>query len=222
LFFACRQAGADRSIKEIVRFTGADERKVGKLNSRMKDAETIVPLLKRSRGPAMAATKASQFIDRYCGSLKLDAQFSSHAFDIASRMERSALLEGRNPSTLAAACILIAMFNKQLANPQYVRSETDIAKVAGVSESTVRKAYRDLQPYLNILLETGSRSSSAVKRSSSEASVSSVSPIKKLKSESSGDKTPDQVDSKPESFDNDEGDNDADDGFDQAEDDDAE
>jgi transcription initiation factor TFIIB len=196
LFFACRQASADRSIKEVIRFTGADERQVGKLNSKMKLAESIVPLLKRSRGPAMTYTKPSQFMDRFCGSLKLEAQFTAHAIDIATRMETAALLEGRNPSTLAAACILIGMFNKQRTNPQYVRSESDIARVAGVSESTVRKAYRDLQPYLHILIDSPNKPASAKRSSADDESPSlSSSPQKKMKTENSV---------KPESPNNDE------------------
>jgi transcription initiation factor TFIIB len=152
LFFACRHAGVDRSINEICRFTKADEHKVGKMNSRLRLCDSILPLIKRPKGSALAATKSSQFINRFCSHLKLDARFASYAFGIATRLEEATLLEGRNPSTLAAACILIAVNEKKRSDEKYSRSAADIARVAGVSEASVKKAYKDLMPSMHLLI----------------------------------------------------------------------
>jgi transcription initiation factor TFIIB len=149
VFFACRQSSVDRTIKEVCKHSGADSKQVGRMIGKVKLAPTIRPLLQRTKGQGMSAAHPSQLMNRFCGQLTLDELFKTEASEVAMRLEKLGLLDGRNPATRAAVCIYILSESK---DPSSRRSEKDICTVANISEGTLRKAYKDIQSHIKELL----------------------------------------------------------------------
>jgi transcription initiation factor TFIIB len=87
-----------------------------------------------------AATGAKALCTRYCSLLGLTQQkFTNLAEGLATKMTTVGDLAGRSPLSVAAACIWMA---SHLLNQP--RSAKEIANVAGVSDGTVRTAYKHL------------------------------------------------------------------------------
>jgi len=152
LFFACRQANVERMIKELCQVTDADPKTVGNLLGKIKRTESVLPLLKRAKGPSLTAASPAQYMIRFCGQLKLDANFSGKATEVAERLEKKGLLVGRNPATRSAICIHV-LCAAQKDSPCY-RSEKEICDVTGIAEQTLRKAYKDILQHVPELLES--------------------------------------------------------------------
>jgi len=149
VFFACRQSGVDRMMKEVCKQSGADSKQVGRMISKVRQFPTIRPLLQRPKGQGMSAAHPSQYMNRFCGELNLEESFKTEASEVAVRLEKLGLLDGRNPATKVACCIYILCESKDA--PQQ-RSEKSICEVAGISEGTLKKAYKDVQSHIKELL----------------------------------------------------------------------
>jgi transcription initiation factor TFIIB len=144
LLLACIQANADRSVKEIVKCTYADERSVSKVFTRMKSASSIRLIFESEKrgSPSRKFTKPSHFVNRFCSNLKLSGRFTSYVLKIAQELEEKNILGGKRSSTRAGACIMFAMAN---ADPENLRSSQDIGKVCEIAESTLKSAHKVLQ-----------------------------------------------------------------------------
>ena len=132
IFIACRQARVSRTFKEIVALT-----KVPK-----KDIAVCFKLLERlfeTHTPQLDAASTDSLITRYCNYLGVAVPVQRCCAHIGREVENDGLLAGRNPITIAAASILLGTTIWGVAKPA-----KDIAKVAGVQDSTIRHAYRVL------------------------------------------------------------------------------
>lgn len=89
-----------------------------------------------SAGPNATAS-ADSFITRYCNHLGLPVPVQRAAVFVVTRVSEEGILAGRSPITVASACILFA--TSLWGVPAKAK---DIAKVAGVQDSTIRTAYK--------------------------------------------------------------------------------
>lgn len=158
IFIACRQAGVGRTFREIHMLTKVGKKDIGKV---FKLLEAFLQKHKESNvgvGVASAggyentgSTSAESLCARYCAKLSFgNTQLVENvARDLAKRTGGVADLAGRSPLSVAAACIFMA---SHLMGEG--KSSRDIAAVAGVSDGTIRTAYRFLYQAKDDLIES--------------------------------------------------------------------
>jgi len=86
-----------------------------------------------------SSTKAHDLMIRYCNNLNLTQNCTSIAQGLAERAANIGTLAGRSPISSAAACIYMVSYLMKQG-----RSAKDISAVAGVSDGTIRNAYKHL------------------------------------------------------------------------------
>lgn len=96
------------------------------------------------------STDARELCVRYCSRLGLTARCTSMSQDIARKLESIGSLAGRSPLSVAAACIYMA--SHFLGTP---KSAKEISAVAGVSDGTIRTAYKLIYPERENLIDPG-------------------------------------------------------------------
>lgn len=83
------------------------------------------------------STTPKELCVRYCSNLNLPQQCNILSQDIAKKLESIGSLAGRSPISTAAACIFMASHLLGMG-----KTAKDIAPVAGVSDGTIRNAYK--------------------------------------------------------------------------------
>ncbi|KAJ4909803.1 Transcription initiation factor IIB-2 [Raphanus sativus] len=98
--------------------------------------------------PQLMHIRAAEFARRYSTDLKLDSQVVKAAEEAAERCSDH-VNSGRAPSTVAATVVYI------IAQLYYEKNLVkDIKEATGVQEYTIRKAYKDMYPYLAKIIPT--------------------------------------------------------------------
>lgn len=132
IFLACRQEKIGRTFKEIAQLTRVDKKNIARC------VKAIIPLI----GEAVQSASTEDYLARFCSHLNLDITIQNAAKEVVSKVSDIGVLSGRSPLSIAACAIFVV---SQLSDSP--KSEKEISPVAGVSESTIRHAYRDLYPY---------------------------------------------------------------------------
>eukprot|EP00727_Mastigamoeba_balamuthi_P005084 m51a1_g14574 putative transcription initiation factor iib (366) ;mRNA; f:1073852-1075392 len=136
IFIGCKKDGAPRSIREISRATGINERDIKKGHRLITRFVHDVP--------SEASEQGSGLIGRMCYNLRLPYCVRS----IAEEATRAAteLVEGRTPATVASGALLYVLTRLAEAGVRGIeRTEKEIAEVAGITQQTVRSACMDLR-----------------------------------------------------------------------------
>ncbi|CAH7666978.1 cyclin-like protein [Phakopsora pachyrhizi] len=145
IFIACRQSKVGRSFKEIVALTRVPKKQIGQCFKALSAAFETSALggggaLNTTTGETSGAG-AEDLMARFCSHLGLPYYVQSGAKRIAVLQRDIGILAGRSPISVASACIYFASY--LFCNP---KSAKDIASVAGVSEVTIKIAYKLLYP----------------------------------------------------------------------------
>ncbi|XXQ38057.1 Transcription initiation factor IIB [Plasmodiophora brassicae] len=155
LFIACQGQNVDRSRKEFCRITDVDLRDLGRVIQKIqKHMKSVAPSSSSSAyGPVATArpqkpSAATAYLNRFCALLNLKQSFISAVSTVVRRVEAMGIMAGRNPATLACACIYLVSVLK----PETRRNISDIADVAAIAASTIRLGYRSLHPYRHSLI----------------------------------------------------------------------
>ncbi|KAL8874079.1 MAG: hypothetical protein Q9174_000550 [Haloplaca sp. 1 TL-2023] len=155
IFIACRQCKVGRSFQEIFALTKVSKAEIGRIfkalekfflarNEKMKEAIEEAGGIADPHGSgfkAVDATTAKELCVRYCNRLSLSQKCTMLAQDIALKVDTTGLLAGRSPISVAAACIYMASW---LVGEG--RSAKDVSSIAGVSDGTIRNAYKLMHP----------------------------------------------------------------------------
>jgi len=136
LYMACKEEHVPRTFKEISRETGITEKEIRKYY------RAINKILPKGTGNR---TSAADLVGRFCSKLKLAHDVMSKATSIAENAAQ--FLEGKSPSSIAAASILMAT---KLSGEK--RWEKDIAQAASISPTTIRNVYKEMLPFQEHLL----------------------------------------------------------------------
>jgi len=133
IYLACRYEAVTRTFKEISAITRVGQRELGR----------CFKMLSRQLGEkGSIKTKTVSSVDlivRFCSKLGLETKVANLATVISERSEKMGLLDGKSPVSIAAACIFMAA--AWYGKPKHAR---DIQKVTGVSEITIKGAYKKL------------------------------------------------------------------------------
>ncbi|KAI0172219.1 cyclin-like protein [Hypoxylon sp. FL1284] len=159
IFIACRQTKESRTFKEVYSLTKVSKKEIGRT---FKALEKFLQT-KRDAHPAGSKREvvnfentstigAADLCQRFCQSHKLHFRnpvfMENIAKVIALKSSSLSALAGRSPLSIAAASIYMAshLFGE-------ARSSKDIAEVAGVSDGTIKTAYRLMHPSRDVLIE---------------------------------------------------------------------
>ncbi len=180
IFIACRQCGVPRTFREIYALTKVSKKDIGRTfkalekffaedsqgkqkataNGKFEIAMTnflsliLIMHLKGMLPPSDAyqtttSTNAKDLCVRYCSQLGLQRQaFVKVSQGLAEKMSTVGDLAGRSPLSVAAACIYMASY--LLGKP---KTPKEISQVAGVSDGTIRTAYKYLYQERERLIE---------------------------------------------------------------------
>ena len=90
---------------------------------------------------SVQSTDPKELCERFCNQLHLSFQITKVSQEIAEKMDKAGMLAGRSPLSIAAACIYTA--SHFMGQPKTAK---DISNVAGVSDGTIRNAYKLIYP----------------------------------------------------------------------------
>ncbi|CAJ2512615.1 Uu.00g007340.m01.CDS01 [Anthostomella pinea] len=151
IFIACRQSKVPRTFREIYALTKVSKKEIGKtfkmlekfLQDQAKNPKNTNKQLASltEDQPKTSTTNATELCERYCNGLRFDnthlmARIASELCDKSSSVKD---LAGRSPLSVAAACIYMVSYLMGES-----RTSKQIAAVAGVSDGTIKTAYRFL------------------------------------------------------------------------------
>ncbi|KAH7328734.1 cyclin-like protein [Stachybotrys elegans] len=148
IFIACRQNHVPRTFREIFNLTSVSKKEVGRI---FKQLQAFLQKLNDTEGEATGLNtvtnyeKQSMRAEDLCGRFvsqlgyKNQQQISKISRELALQANDISALAGRSPLSVAAACIYMACH--LVGEP---RASMPIAKQAGVSDGTVKTAYKHL------------------------------------------------------------------------------
>eukprot|EP01132_Coremiostelium_polycephalum_P003136 gene3136-3920_t len=144
LYIACRLEGVSRTFKEISALTN---------NVSKKDISRCYKFMKENLPQFVNLTTISSedFTTRFCANLRLPndvKKASEHVSRVAMEM---GIVAGKSPISVTAASIYMV---SQLSSEK--RTQKAIADISGVSEVTIRNAYKDLYAKRDSLLPPNS------------------------------------------------------------------
>jgi len=158
IFIACRQCGVPRTFREIYALTKVSKKDIGRTFKALE--KFFAGLGKGANAPqgltaptdeykATTSTNAKDLCLRYCSHLGLKSQqFVKVSQGLAEKMSTVGDLAGRSPLSVAAACIYMASY--LLGKP---KTPKEISAIAGVSDGTIRTAYKYLYQERERLIE---------------------------------------------------------------------
>ncbi|KAJ2899390.1 hypothetical protein MKZ38_003062 [Zalerion maritima] len=156
IFIACRQTECHRTFREIFNLTHVSKKVIGRV---FKELESFLNKQKQNNNDPLAgvrgyekatSTSAPDLCGRYCAQLGFSNSyvFEQAAKEFAVNSSKVKALAGRSPLSIAAACIYMA--SHLLGQP---KSSKTIAGVAGVSDGTIKTAYKFLYADKNTIID---------------------------------------------------------------------
>lgn len=138
LFYSCKEYDVPRSPQEIGKICGvlpSDVTRGIKLFYELMKDSNIIDLNRH-------ITKYTDFIERYCNNLGIDAQTMNNIVEIGQKVDQLKILTKNTPQAIACGCIyfVVTMYNLNV-------SKTYIAEKCGISVPTITKSYERLLPY---------------------------------------------------------------------------
>jgi len=141
LYLACKELGVSRTFKELAKDTGTKEQDIKRM---------YLVLTKQLGGSTQSVpVKPHELVIRICSHLNLPPIIKSLGEQIAKNA--ASRLEGKSPSSIAAASIYMAVRNQNMPC-----SEKDIAKAASISPSTVKNIFKEMEPFAEELIPSSS------------------------------------------------------------------
>jgi transcription initiation factor TFIIB len=152
ILIACRQCGVHRTFREIYALTKVPKKEIGRVFKQLEKffAEQHHQRMEEisAQGKSASAqmdykhttsTTAHDLINRFWNHLNLPQSGTAIGQELAETAASLGTLAGRSPISSAAACIYMAShFIGQGRSPKL------ISQVAGVSDGTIRNAYKHL------------------------------------------------------------------------------
>ena len=133
IYAACRIGGVPRTLDEVQRATGLSKTRVG----------AAYRSLHRELALAVQASRPEDFVQRFCSELGLDNRVERETLEILQRFGPPGRSTSVSPCGTAGAAIYLASL--VCDEP---RSEKAIARIAGISEVTLRNRFLEMKELL--------------------------------------------------------------------------
>ncbi|KAI1370640.1 cyclin-like protein [Hypoxylon crocopeplum] len=157
IFVACRHSKYPRTFRELFALTKVSKKEIGRTFKALekflqsnREQNTTGSLLMVESYEATGTTGPAELCARYCNNLQFKNPhlMEKVSSSLASKSSSLKDLAGRSPLSIAAAAIYMA--SHLMGDP---RTSKDIALIAGVSDGTIRTAYRHMYPAREELVE---------------------------------------------------------------------
>lgn len=135
IYIACRLNRIPRTLAEISLESDASQKEIGR----------TYRFLARELKIKLTPTSPADYIPRFATKLEASNDLEIKAIRIVEKSRNEGLTNGKGPSGIAAAALYIASL---LVNER--KCQKDVAKVAGVTEVTLRNRYKELSENLNL------------------------------------------------------------------------
>jgi transcription initiation factor TFIIB len=147
LYFACKINKVPRSTSEIAEIFDINTKIMSK---GCKKFQEIMQLNKVDiyRINDVDSINLYDFIDRFCSNLDLSEQDITNIKTIAEKSVEINLVYENTPPSMAAGCIFLYVKHKQLSI-----LKKDISDVCKISEVTINKCFKKLEPHTEYLVE---------------------------------------------------------------------
>jgi transcription initiation factor TFIIB len=136
VYAVLRMYDIPRTLNEVSDVTGIDKKKVAK----------NFKYVSRNLNIRTLPIDPLNYVSRFASELALKPKTQSKALDIVQTAMKEEITSGRSPKGIAAGALYIA---SRLNNEK--RTQAEIAKVADVTEVTVRNSYKELIENLDFL-----------------------------------------------------------------------
>lgn len=164
IIFACRRKGKSRSPKEIAELFGLKNTEVTK---GCKIFERLAKL--KNIETNLSSSRPEDFIIRFCDDLKIKKEYTEQAIQISENVQKLQIASVHTPLSLATGSIYLMIFLNDLDIQKRV-----IADKFNVSQVTIAKAFKKLEPFMKILTNDDicNRLSVEIKKYQNEISIS--------------------------------------------------
>jgi len=142
VYASCRMGGVPRTFEELQQATGVRKKEIGK----------SYHILLRNLGIRVPPSKPADYVSRFCSELALSTRVQRQAHRILREIDDGDGSLALSPVGTAAAAIYLAGLACGERRPQKL-----VAKVAGVSEVTLRNRFRYVADQDLVELATGTR-----------------------------------------------------------------
>lgn len=132
IYIACREAKVPRTFKEISALTMVSKKEIGRC------CKALAPFLER-----MCSPSTEDFMARFCSHLNLGMEVQKVAVYVSIKVKEIGCADGKSPISVASAGIYLVSH----LFPVHKKAPKDISFVSGVSEATIKNAYKDLYPH---------------------------------------------------------------------------
>lgn len=129
ILIASRQEKVARTYREIFALTRVPKKEIGRCAN----------ILKAKFQTSSSVTSSEDLMYRFCSNLNLPNYIQKAGVDLVLKAKEVGTLAGKSPISVAAACIYLVSYLFK-----HPRTTKDIANVAGVSEATIKTAYKTL------------------------------------------------------------------------------
>ncbi|KAI8889333.1 cyclin-like protein [Backusella circina FSU 941] len=126
---ACRQERVARTFREICALTRVPKKEIGRCCN----------ALKAKLQTSTSVMNSEDLMSRFCSNLQLPNYIQKSGVDLVRRAKELGTLAGKSPISVAAACIYLVSYLFK-----HPKTTKEIANVAGVSEATIKAAYKSL------------------------------------------------------------------------------
>ncbi len=141
ILFACRKKNKTRSPKEIAELFGL---KYTEITKGCKIFQKLAKL--KQMEFKVNFTKPEHFITRFCEELKIKDNYAEQAIQISDNVQKLQIASVHTPLSLATGSIFLMIH----LNGLNIQKKT-IAEKFNVSQVTIAKAFKKLEPFINIL-----------------------------------------------------------------------
>jgi transcription initiation factor TFIIB len=141
LLFACRKKDKARSPKEIAELF---DLKYTEITKGCKIFQKLAKL--KNMELKLNSTKPEHFILRFCDELKIKKEYTEQAIQISNNVQKLQIASVHTPLSLATGSIYLMIFLNNLSIQKKV-----IADKFNVSQVTIAKAFKKLEPFMNLL-----------------------------------------------------------------------
>ncbi len=153
VYAACRIDGVPRTLDELQRATGLPKTTIGR----------VYRTLRRILGVSVPVAEPLGYVRRFCSELALSPRVEAEALRILAAYSGSPGSAAVTPAGTTAAAVYLA----SIACEEH-RSQREIARVAGISEVTLRNRFHTMAPFAATAAETSLPSESVGDRGGGE------------------------------------------------------
>eukprot|EP00824_Muranothrix_gubernata_P003188 TRINITY_DN13912_c0_g1_i1.p1 TRINITY_DN13912_c0_g1~~TRINITY_DN13912_c0_g1_i1.p1 ORF type:complete len:330 (-),score=62.70 TRINITY_DN13912_c0_g1_i1:9-998(-) len=143
LYIACRCHGVPRTFNEICGATSANRKDIA------RTYKFISKVLERN----LHTISSEDFMVRFASNLRLSPEVTNTATHIAREAKQLLGIAGKSPISIAASAIYMA--SNLSKDPEQRKTPKDVSPATGVSEVTIRSAYKEMLPHAEKLLPPG-------------------------------------------------------------------